>query len=347
MGYRRCGYSRVAMAPGGAQSIGSRAQTWNHDQGMLQNRAENSCLGVAKTHWYSTEGNSDLDSAKTYSVRLYSCNKEDVSQRWLLGDDDRMHSVANYDLCLTIQSDDTGVLLEEGAPIQLSPCTTDEDEEAHRQRLQVIGADTSMEAFVYPTQSEYGVGDTVRLAFWTDKTTDEDTEDERSATKTLEVFAASEEGVDISATMKSVNDDKEGMTPLYTQSVSSNANIVEIDAVDLLASLPQDEASTTRFIARLGSVESAPFTVNTQEEHVKTSCSFSGTFLIVAMSVVGGIALLFAGLFAARRLRLRRRPTRPRSGKRVVTSASTQDDEETQASSDEEDGQINASSGMN
>jgi hypothetical protein len=248
---------------------------------------------------------SSLDSTSTYSLSLDSCDTDDAAQRWLLGDDDRVHSAANFDLCWTVNSDTQGVLLETGAMMKLSPCTSDEDDLSHRQRMLVVGyGNTYMEPFVHSVQSDYGTEDEVRLAFWTNEDLSNST---LQNVQTLEIFKAQDMvgAQQDSRTMQEVS-------PIYTETLTSHSNVIEITASELLSS--EDDGSVS-FVARLGTAQSVAFSIHTDEEHREaTGCSrsflgssSSGAALpivlgVVAVAIVAAFVMLRHRHGAARNL---------------------------------------------
>lgn len=277
------------------------------------------CLAI-KTSYYSSwlAANDFMDTSRditteniSFQLTLKDCDAQDATQRWLLGDDDRIHSVANYDLCWTVDSDAQGVLLAEGAPVTLTSCTSDEDEIAHRQRLQLItrsssGEMATVEPFLHSVQAEYMVDDMVRLAFWTNEDiSNKDIMDTLTQkVQTLEIFQAQ----DIVDTLQDLGSAKdvigtlESMTesnPVYTVSVSSWANVIEIPASELIASttVENKENSPVSFVARMGSAQSMAFTINPD---LIVHCGILGRSafrggsspaLAIALSVVG-VAIL-------------------------------------------------------
>jgi hypothetical protein len=272
--------------------IGSNKQIWTYDKGMLKNRHSGSCIGIVRRDFAPKGENDYFESSPlfsptlTHAVRMYECDPENMGQRWIIGEDDqRLHAFANDALCLTMRSDNEDTPQEDKAAIDLSRCTSNEEELAHRQRLQLIGDPGAIQSFVHSSQADYGFEDTIRLAFWLHSKDEEAMEPANGSKHKLQVFVADAEG-----------DQK----PVYTQSCKDD-RVTVFSAARLLSSVPDIERPT-RFVARFGQVESEPFTVHPDEMHIEAkagNCD-NDEKVEIGLVVAGAIALLAIGAFVVR-----------------------------------------------
>jgi len=277
--------------------IGTNQQIWTYDKGMLKNHHSGSCIGIVKR---SSKGEEDyfennplFSPTLTHAVRMFECDPENMGQRWIIGEDDqRLHAFANDGLCLTMRSDNKDTPVEDKAIIDLSRCTSNDEELAHRQRLQLIGDPSAIQSFVHSSQADYGFEDTIRLAFWLHSKDVEAMEPANGRKHKLQVFVSDAEG---------------GQKPVYTQSCKDD-RVAVFSAARLLASVPQIQGPA-RFVARFGEVESEPFTVNPDEIHIEAKVGNCGggvawdndeEKLEIGLVAAGAILLLAIGAYMVR-----------------------------------------------
>jgi len=280
--------------------IGTNKQIWTYDKGMLKNHHSGSCVGIVRR---SSENENDyfensplFSPTLTHAVRMYECDSENLGQRWIIGEDDqRLHAFANDDLCLNMRSDDKETPQEDKAIVDLTLCTSNDDELAHRQRLQLIGDPSAIQSFVHASQADYGFEDTVRLAYWLHSEDEEVMEPANGRKHMLQVFVA---------------DGESGEKPVYTQSCDDRITVVS--AARLLASVP-DIQGTTRFVARFGEVESEPFTIHPEKMHceAKVGNRDNDEKVEIGLVVTGAILLLAIGAFLVRSCSSFNRPASP------------------------------------
>ena len=237
---------------GDYESIGSSEQTWVYDKGMLIQKEENGCVGKGKMRCVPnkcvgiTRSDPDYDhlvSDKVNDVKMYPCDPENLGQRWMIGDDDRIHAFANDDMCLTVQSDNTGSPFDSTVPVLLTRCTNNSNEDAHKQRFEMIGDKKAMPSFVHPSQTVYGYDDDVRISFWLH----DDDVDEETRHK-LRIY-------------------REGDDNVFYVKMCEPERVDSFSAATLLNKLG-DVDKPTSFVARFGSVTSEPFTIHPSEAHI-------------------------------------------------------------------------------
>jgi hypothetical protein len=228
----------------------------------------------------TSSSSSSSMARSSHPVSLMGCNKDHApQQRWLLGDDDRVHSATNFDWCLTALPYSTQGMFWWRRPrftMSLRRCTSDNNLNnnnndaivAHRQRFMLVGNGTAtfLEPFVHSLHSDYKTHDIVRLAFWTKDDTatalDQDIVNVLSSTSItavrpmLEIFKADvlhEDGQSGSA--------ESAVSPIYTEVISSHSNVINIPAWKLFSSKNDNDDGPITLVARLGTAQSAEFTI--------------------------------------------------------------------------------------
>jgi hypothetical protein len=248
---------------GDPAGIGSPQQIWYYEDGMFRSDSQpHMCMGVPR--W--RESSSLYMAQASHPISLMGCNKDQAAQRWLLGDDDRVHSAVDFDLCLT------ALPFWQKRPrftMTLHRCTSDnnlnnnEAVVAQHQRFMLVGNGTAtfLEPFVHSMHSDYETHDMVRLAFWTKDDTATALDEDIVAVPMLEIFNAEdvlhEEGQSSSA--------EPAVSPIYKEAISSHSNVIKIPAWKLFSSKNDNDDGPITLVARLGTVQSAEFTIHHPE----------------------------------------------------------------------------------
>lgn len=266
-------------------NIGTNQQIWSYDKGVLKNLHSGSCVGIVQRDRSEDyfEDSPNFNADLTHAVRMYECDPENLGQRWIIGEDDmRLHAFADDDLCLNIRSDNMETPENDKLIIDLAACTSNTNEQAHRQQLKLVGNPNAIQSFVHPSQTDYGSEDTVRLAFWLNSDDEVAMDPSNGRKLKLQVFLA---------------DGQSGDKPVHYQSCKDD-RVTVVSAAKLLASVP-DVRGQARFVARFGEVESEPFTIHSDEMHIKAKvCNpDNDEKVMTALAVVGSILLLAVGAF--------------------------------------------------
>jgi hypothetical protein len=260
---------------GNPDGIGSPPQIWYYEEGMFRSDSEpHLCMGVPL--W--RESSSFYKTQSSHPISLMGCNKDHAAQRWLLGDDDRVHSATNFDLCLT------ALPFWQKRPqftMTLHRCTSDnnlnhqEAVVAQHQRFMLVGNGTAtfLEPFVHSMHSNYETHDIVRLAFWTKDDTATALDEDTVAVPMLEIFKAEdvlhEDG-------QSGGSAEPVVSPIYKEAISSHSNVIQIPAWKLFSSKNDNDDGPITLVARLGTAQSAEFTIQ-HPEPKKDSPTAAGT----------------------------------------------------------------------
>ena len=265
-------------------------------------RGEGTILGDKKEKTKQGSSSSSYMTRYSHPVSLVGCNKDQAAQRWLLGDDDRVHSAAYFDWCLTALPHDAQGMFWWARPrytMSLRRCTSDNDENendnsssgrdavvARRQRFMLVGNGTAtfLESFVHSIHSDYENHDIVRLAFWMKddpvdgNATNADTD---TSFQMLEIFKVDQDILQDEG--QDGTDEPRNGSPIYTAALSSHSNVIEIAARKLFVSSKnhnkdENDDGPITLVARLGTAQSAEFTIQPYHPVLKTEDPAVGAF---------------------------------------------------------------------
>jgi hypothetical protein len=319
---RRCDANKVVL--GSFEDIATPYQTWNYDRGLLKSNVpppppsttimdilsngggekKELCLSVpmkTSSSWSSSNSRSksaSFQEGTTYKVALEDCEASNMKQRWLFGSDDagRIHNLDDTRFCLTIQAPTYAALQAQGSDMVLEECYTDALADT-KQALIVKG--NGLEAFLYASQKEYGVYDTIRLAFLT-LVPEEGEDDEMNDRTEIHIFALDTDGMD-SMEWATKNDDEASLLlasptllaadalPALSKTTCVHSDVWNVDAAELVVASSSSNTSNgdvQYFVAQLGSDTSTriAFSIHSQQGcGWRSSGSVAGTALLVSL----------------------------------------------------------------